>query len=331
MHSKNIALVFALTLSTLTEASPVAPNARFALKERDQESTKAIVAREPFKFGKILKGAGSLLGFAGFALPFLSQSVPTIEVPSNVTVPCNMTASSNVTASHFRKHGGHGKKNHTRPFTKPFRPGHKKHNDTTLSPIKIYHPSLAVREPKFKFGKIAKGAGALLGLSALLPFLSGNMGAQSLDGDASPSNSTAAINGTRTHNHRRSDESNLMLAAFRDDIIIADPIVMMSPSVGSSVSIKLDCGDILVTLLQQQAFTCSFGLPADMPAGTLTGQNPGKAVSFEVPGACKGTDFGVVNTCKDCAAPAIVDCHGTVGASANQVELCVNGSDLAEC
>lgn len=68
-----------------------------------------------------------------------------------------------------------------------------------------------------------------------------------------------------------------------------------------------------------------------MSSGTLTGENPGQALSFEVSGDCVGVEFTATNNCADCIAPLSVDCHGTVDGTDNDVELCAAGSTLAEC
>lgn len=370
MYSKNVALIFALALTTLTQASPV------SITTREQESENSVVARDPkFKFSSILKGAAPL---GGIALPLLgvgatsaqsaqsAQSVD-IEVPSNA-------ANSTLLSPNITSHSAVNLKSLDARDPK-FKLGSLLKGATSLAGIALplvgslvgtqstqsadievptnttnstlLNPnitslsaanlkSLDARDPKFKFSSILKGAASLAGIA--LPLLgvgASTQSTQSVDTEA------PSTNGTKTNTTlnaalspfvaRRSEEPTFLLTAFRDDVVLANPITVQSPAIGDTATISLECGNVLVTLLQQEAFSCNIELPSDMPTGTLTGQNPGQALSFEVSGDCVGVEFNVTNTCADCVAPLTVDCHGTVDGSDNDVELCVSGSTLVEC
>lgn len=361
MYSKNVALIFALTLTTFTQASPV------QITTREQESGNSVVARDPkFKLSSILKGAASL---AGIALPLLggvaAQSVD-IEVPSNTTnstlLSPNITSLSSANLKSLETRdpkfkfssilkGAASLAGIALPLigsigaqstqSADIQVPTNATNSTLLGPNitslgSANLKSLDARDPKFKFSSILKGAASLAGVA--LPLLGLGTSTQSTQ---SVNTEAPSTNGTKTNTTlsaaltpfvaRRSEEATFLLTAFRDDIVLANPVTVSSPAIGSTASISLECGNVLVTLLQQEAFACNFGLPSDMPAGTLTGQNPGQALSFEVSGDCVGVEFNVINTCADCVAPLTVDCHGTVDGSDNDVELCVSGSTLVEC
>ncbi|CAG8979539.1 hypothetical protein HYALB_00004992 [Hymenoscyphus albidus] len=362
MQFRSIALVATVALSTFAEASP--PRKHLELRELQTREPKD--GRKTAIAGAL----GALVGLVGMPLTFMFHTAnhnpgakAVAPEPPKAADPAASTACLNpkvapvavttrdletvaappaiggTTAKLYGVGAGLGLLGaavgsalpfvFTRPGPKPVpapAPAPAEVNGTTDCSPKPKAPSaplVARALNKEKLGAGAAGVGLITAIaSSIFPFIFTRPGPkpksiESLDN----SNSSLAT-----------DEATFTLSAFRNNVSIAETVSFPHTlNLGVPATLALDCGNIAVTLRQFEAFTCDFKLPSNMPNATLTGENPGQSLSFEVAGDCVGVEFKVTNDCADCPTPLNVDCQGNVDGTDNEVALCATGSTLAKC